>query len=79
MFVDSTFSLAGLLGFAAALFVSVLLVLTKHLHGAHTLDSDEGVQKFHTAPTPRIGGVSLIVGYFVGWIFMEGGAKDLFG
>ena len=79
MFVDSAFSLAGLLGFAAALFVSALLVLTKHLHGLHTLDSDEGVQKFHTVPTPRIGGVSLIVGYFVAWIFMEGAVKDLFG
>lgn len=60
-----------------AFLVSVMLVLSKHIHGKHTLDSDDGVQKFHTSPTPRIGGVALIAGFFVSWVFMEGEARTL--
>lgn len=45
----------------------VLMVLTKRWHGAFTLDSTDGVQKFHTAPTPRIGGVPIVLGLIVAW------------
>lgn len=31
------------------------------------MDHIEGVQKFHTAPTPRIGGVSIVLGLIVAW------------
>ncbi len=66
-------------GFVVALLVSVALVTTKHLHGGLTLDTDEGVQKFHSAPTPRIGGVSLVIGFFAAWVVMDGEARYLFG
>ena len=40
----------------------VLLVLTKRWHGALTKDFTDGIQKFHTAPTPRVGGVPIVLG-----------------
>jgi len=59
--------------------LSLFLVLTKHFHGRFTLDSSEGVQKFHDLPTPRIGGIALAFGYFAAWFAMEGTTKGLFG
>jgi UDP-N-acetylmuramyl pentapeptide phosphotransferase/UDP-N-acetylglucosamine-1-phosphate transferase len=40
----------------------LLLVNTKRWHGRLTLDSTFGVQKFHTAPTPRVGGLAILAG-----------------
>lgn len=54
-------------GMAASFALCVLLVLTRRWHGALTTDHVEGVQKFHTAPTPRIGGVSIVLGMVVAW------------
>lgn len=54
-------------GMAASFGLCVLLVLTKRWHGALTMDQMEGVQKFHTAPTPRIGGVPIVIGLVVAW------------
>lgn len=58
------FFLAGLL---VSLGVSLLLVLTKHWHGHFSMDHTAGVQKFHTKPTPRIGGVAVAVGLVAAW------------
>lgn len=49
-------------GLAVSFAVSLLLVLTKHWHGRFTFDHTHGVQKFHTKPTPRIGGVGVAAG-----------------
>lgn len=46
-------------GFFASFGFCVLLVLTKKWHGRYSLDSTFGIQKFHSEPTPRIGGVAL--------------------
>jgi UDP-N-acetylmuramyl pentapeptide phosphotransferase/UDP-N-acetylglucosamine-1-phosphate transferase len=46
----------------SSLFACLVLVGTKPLHGSFTLDSSFGVQKFHTAPTPRVGGVAIVIG-----------------
>jgi UDP-N-acetylmuramyl pentapeptide phosphotransferase/UDP-N-acetylglucosamine-1-phosphate transferase len=54
-------------GFASSFALCVLLVLTKRWHGVLTMDHTEGVQKFHTAPTPRIGGVPIVLGLIVAW------------
>ena len=56
---------AALLGLGAAFALCVLLVLTQPLHGVFTLDHSHGVQKFHTAPTPRIGGLPIYLGLCV--------------
>ena len=63
----STAAMAAVWGFAASFASCVLLVLTKRWHGALTMDHMEGVQKFHTAPTPRIGGVPIVIGLVVAW------------
>jgi UDP-N-acetylmuramyl pentapeptide phosphotransferase/UDP-N-acetylglucosamine-1-phosphate transferase len=54
-------------GFLASFTLCVILVLTKRWHGALTMDHTEGVQKFHTAPTPRIGGVPIVLGLILAW------------
>jgi UDP-N-acetylmuramyl pentapeptide phosphotransferase/UDP-N-acetylglucosamine-1-phosphate transferase len=54
-------------GFAASFVLCVLLVITKRWHGAMTMDFTDGVQKFHTAPTPRVGGVPIVLGLIVAW------------
>lgn len=52
---------------AASFAFCIFLVLTKRWHGALTMDHPEGVQKFHTVPTPRIGGVPIVLGLIVVW------------
>ncbi|HJV74759.1 MAG TPA: glycosyltransferase [Noviherbaspirillum sp.] len=49
---------------AAASFTACLvIVLTQHWHGKHSLDQDvEGIQKFHKTPVPRVGGIALMTG-----------------
>lgn len=65
---------------ACALIVSLCLVLTKERHGHLTMDSVEGVQKFHTTPTPRVGGVGIYLGLLLAWAFVQKPvAKDIIG
>ncbi len=47
--------------YTASLVIGVLLVVTKDWHGRLSMDGTDGVQKFHTAPTPRIGGVPVVL------------------
>lgn len=54
-------------GFVSTFMLCVLLVITKRWHGALTMDFTDGVQKFHTAPTPRVGGVPIVLGLVVAW------------
>lgn len=49
--------------FATCLF----LVLTKKWHGSLSMDSSSGVQKVHTSPTPRIGGIGIAIGVLAGF------------
>jgi len=78
MFENPIFA-AMIVGFGVTFFVSLILVLTKHIHGRISLDTDHGVQKFHHMPTPRIGGIPLIFGYLAAWFFLEGDVKAYFG
>lgn len=48
--------------------VSLLLVVTQRWHGKHSFDHLDGVQKVHSIPTPRVGGIALISGLIVAWI-----------
>ncbi len=57
----------ALAAFGVALFVAFVLVVTKRLHGHFSMDSQFGVQKFHTQPTPRIGGVAIVSGLVAGY------------
>lgn len=60
--------LDALIAAAASLLTCLFLVGTKKWHGAFSMDSSTGVQKFHTAPTPRIAGIALVVGVLAGYV-----------
>jgi UDP-N-acetylmuramyl pentapeptide phosphotransferase/UDP-N-acetylglucosamine-1-phosphate transferase len=62
---------AALAALFLALGVSVLLVLTQRFHGHVTMDSHQGVQKFHVHPTPRVGGIGIYLGLLVGWLLVK--------
>lgn len=40
---------------------SLLVVVTSRWHGRFSMDHTHGIQKFHTHPTPRVGGVPIFV------------------
>ena len=54
-------------GLLASFISCLVLVWTKRWHGGLTLDSTSGIQKFHTSPTPRVGGLGLLIGLIVAW------------
>lgn len=54
---------AALVSFAVAL----LLVLTKRWHARFSLDGLQGVQKVHLLPTPRVGGVAVMLAVAAAW------------
>ncbi len=66
-------------GFFASFCACVLLVLSKSWHGALTMDTAVGVQKFHTVPTPRVGGIPIFLGVVVAWASVPPGAQQLLG
>ena len=56
-----------LLGALLTLAGCLLLIATRRWHGHLSDDGTLGVQKFHTIPTPRIGGLALGLAYFLLW------------
>jgi UDP-N-acetylmuramyl pentapeptide phosphotransferase/UDP-N-acetylglucosamine-1-phosphate transferase len=54
-------------GFVSTFAMCVMLVITKRWHGELTMDFTDGVQKFHTSPTPRVGGIPIVLGLIVAW------------
>jgi len=53
--------------FLVTLVSCVALVRTTRWHGRLSLDSTIGLQKFHSAPTPRIGGLATMAGLVAGY------------
>jgi UDP-N-acetylmuramyl pentapeptide phosphotransferase/UDP-N-acetylglucosamine-1-phosphate transferase len=66
-------------GFVASLAFCILLVLTKSWHGALSMDANEGIQKFHSTPTPRIGGFAIVAALWVAWLNAPVELKSLIG
>ncbi len=64
-------------GGAACFLASVFIVLTKKLHGSATMDLIHGVQKFHTTPTPRVGGLPIVIGLSVAWFTATNETKHI--
>lgn len=58
-------------GLAVAFLSSLIIVITKKYHSSLSSDSFEGIQKFHSAPTPRIGGLSLMLGFLAAGSLLE--------
>jgi UDP-N-acetylmuramyl pentapeptide phosphotransferase/UDP-N-acetylglucosamine-1-phosphate transferase len=54
------------LSFLTLLFATLSILRYNHLHSRFTADDDFlGVQKFHVAVVPRVGGVGVILGLFL--------------
>mgnify|MGYP006146195979 CR=1 FL=1 len=67
----------ALAGLVFTFLAALAIVLTQKWHGKITFDAAQGIQKFHTIATPRIGGLSLIVGLACAWLFLPfGGVRQ---
>ena len=54
---------ALVIAFVLSLVTTLLVVRYSHLHEHMTADHDmDGVQKFHSTPVPRVGGLGLVIG-----------------
>ncbi len=54
----------------ASFLISALIVCSRKWHGKYSLDHElDGIQKFHIAPVPRVGGVAVILGIFCALLF----------
>jgi len=71
--------LPALLAGSVALGLAILLVLTKAWHGHLSMDSHVGIQKFHTTPTPRVGGIAIAGGVLMGYYFAPANLQTLLG
>jgi UDP-N-acetylmuramyl pentapeptide phosphotransferase/UDP-N-acetylglucosamine-1-phosphate transferase len=60
--IVSTIATPLWVGLGASLGLSVLVVLTTRWHGFLSLDESAGVQKVHAHPTPRVGGLPMVLG-----------------
>ena len=65
-------------GFIVSFLASILTVMTKGLHGSHTFDFSQGIQKFHNKPTPRVGGIPIVIGLSVAWLTSTPDIKHMF-
>src|SRR5206468_1516117 len=55
--------------------VAQALVLSAHKHGHLTMDLPGAVQKFHSLPTPRVGGIAIYVAVTAAWMLLPGVAE----
>ena len=60
-------STSAVVAFLASLLLCVAVVLTKPWHGAFSMDTTDGIQKFHSTPTPRIGGIPIVLALVMAW------------
>ena len=67
MAVLNTWLTPEVVAFLTAWLVSSVIVLTQRWHGKWSVDSLEGIQKFHTQPTPRVGGIAIVIGAVSAW------------
>jgi UDP-N-acetylmuramyl pentapeptide phosphotransferase/UDP-N-acetylglucosamine-1-phosphate transferase len=72
--LDATFALFRMpvltsvyVAFLASLLLCIAVVLTKRWHGVFSMDTTDGIQKFHSVPTPRIGGIPIVFALVIAW------------
>ena len=69
-------ALTAAVGFALA----QAIVRSAHKHGHLTMDLPTGVQKFHSDPTPRVGGIAIYLAVVAAWLLLPGtGEKEIVG
>ncbi|HSV47023.1 MAG TPA: glycosyltransferase [Ramlibacter sp.] len=70
----AAFLTCGLLAFG----LSSLIVATAGLHGRFTMDAPGAVQKFHSEPTPRVGGIAIFLALLAACAMLpEGDARSI--
>jgi UDP-N-acetylmuramyl pentapeptide phosphotransferase/UDP-N-acetylglucosamine-1-phosphate transferase len=57
----------AVVSFFACFLLCVIVLLSKPWHGAFSMDSTDGIQKFHSSPTPRIGGIPILLALILGF------------
>ncbi|MBK7655483.1 MAG: hypothetical protein IPJ18_10565 [Betaproteobacteria bacterium] len=62
-----------------SLSASFAIVATQRWPGVLTNDVVDGIQKFHTDPTPRVGGVPILFGLLIAWVLSSGVLANLLG
>lgn len=65
--------------FTITLLTSIALVLTQRWHGRFSMDGMPGVQKMHTRPTPRVGGVAAVLGLLAAYLQAQPNVQALLG
>lgn len=75
--IFSFIPLSALVGGGVSLLVALLLVATQRWHGHLSLDSAYGVQKIHTAPTPRVGGIAITAGVLAAYVMADPQSQGL--
>jgi UDP-N-acetylmuramyl pentapeptide phosphotransferase/UDP-N-acetylglucosamine-1-phosphate transferase len=65
--------------FLVTLLASVALVASQRWHGRFSMDGTDGVQKHHTEPTPRIGGVAVVLGMVAAWVLAAPDVRTILG
>jgi UDP-N-acetylmuramyl pentapeptide phosphotransferase/UDP-N-acetylglucosamine-1-phosphate transferase len=60
----------------AAYAIAQALVLSAHKHGHLTMDLPGAVQKFHSTPTPRVGGIAIYASIVAAWMLLPGLAES---
>ncbi len=58
-------------GCAITFLIGMLIIYTQDWHGRWTHDHTEGVQKFHHQPTPRIGGLAIVMGTLISLLIVD--------
>ncbi|MBU3542218.1 glycosyltransferase family 4 protein [Polynucleobacter sp. MWH-Loch1C5] len=58
-------------GCAVTFLIGTLIIYTQDWHGRWTHDHTEGVQKFHHQPTPRIGGLAIVIGTLISLLIVD--------
>ena len=78
--VGGLFGRVSLITMSSVFLVCLLLVLTRHRHGHLSMDHPGEVQKFHSIPTPRVGGIGIYLGLVLAWQLLSvGPARQLLG
>jgi UDP-N-acetylmuramyl pentapeptide phosphotransferase/UDP-N-acetylglucosamine-1-phosphate transferase len=58
---------SAFVAFLASFLLCIAVVLTKRWHGSFSMDTTDGIQKFHSVPTPRIGGIPIVLALVMAW------------
>lgn len=60
--------MSSALAATVSLLVAVGVVVTQRYHGSWTIDTQIGIQKVHSNPTPRVGGLAIAAGVGSGYL-----------